>query len=128
MTHDSKVITSREEREARFLNDFRSGKFINLTTGFQNPFEIERWWNEALHTHHAELDAAIGQENILTVGYHKGEMDFGVNASISELTYEQMTEFRAMCMVAIGQAESMWRTAREKSPGMQAAQSLLRNT
>lgn len=54
------------------------------------------------------------ENNILTVGYHKGEMDFGVNCSISDLNQEQMNEFRAMCMVAIGQAESMWRNSNEK--------------
>ena len=49
----------------------------------------------------------------LTVGYHKGEMDFGINCDIDNLTYEQMNEFRVMCCVAIGQAESMWRRAQD---------------
>lgn len=49
------------------------------------------------------------ENNILTVGWHKGEMDFGVNASIRDLTYEQMRNFREMTIVAIGQAENMWR-------------------
>ncbi len=47
--------------------------------------------------------------NLLTVGYHKGEMDFGVNCSIDELTYEQMRDFREMVCIAVGQAEQMWR-------------------
>ena len=49
------------------------------------------------------------EQNLLTVGYHKGEMDFGVNCSIDELTYEQMKDFREMVCVAVGQAEQMWR-------------------
>lgn len=53
-------------------------------------------------------------ENILTVGYHKGEMDFGVNGSIRDLTYPQMKEFREMCVVALGQAENMWRSSQEE--------------
>lgn len=48
------------------------------------------------------------RKNILTVGWHKGEMDFGINGSITELSYEQMKSFREMLMVAIGQAERMW--------------------
>lgn len=55
------------------------------------------------------------ESNIISVGYFKGEMDFGVKASICDLSYEQMNELRAMTMVAIGQAESMWARAREKS-------------
>lgn len=47
-------------------------------------------------------------KEILTVGYHKGEMDFGVNASIRDLSYEEMSKFREMLVVAIGQAERMW--------------------
>lgn len=47
--------------------------------------------------------------NYLTVGYHKGEMDFGINCSIEDLTYEQMRDFRGMVCVAVGQAEQMWR-------------------
>lgn len=52
-------------------------------------------------------------KDIITVGYHKGEMDFGVNGSITELNLEQMNELRIMTMVAIGQAESIWRRYRE---------------
>lgn len=52
--------------------------------------------------------------DILNVGYHKGQMDFGVNCSIDELSYEEMRKFREMVVVAIGVAESMWRTAQEK--------------
>ena len=51
----------------------------------------------------------MNEQNILTVGYHKGEMDFGINCSIDELSYEEMRAFREMVCVAIGQAEQMWR-------------------
>ena len=55
--------------------------------------------------------------NCLSVGMHKGEMDFGVNGSVAELSQEKMQEFRAMTMVAIGIAEDMWRRAQAgKSP------------
>lgn len=54
------------------------------------------------------------ENNFLTVGYHKGEMDFGVNTSIQDLTFEQMKDFREMTIVAIGQAENMWRNEQEK--------------
>lgn len=57
-------------------------------------------------------------EKILSVGYHKGEMDFGVNASIKDLSLEQMNELRIMTIVAIGQAESMWRDSRNSSAFM----------
>lgn len=51
--------------------------------------------------------------NFLTVGYHKGEMDFGVNGSIRDLSYEEMKSFREMIVVAIGTAEDMWRREQE---------------
>ena len=47
-------------------------------------------------------------ENIITIGYDKGKIDFGVNVNISDLSYEQMNRLRIMTMVAIGQAERMW--------------------
>lgn len=51
------------------------------------------------------------KQNILTVGWYRGEVDFGVRATIQSLSQEEMDEFRAMCMVAIGTAEDMWRKA-----------------
>jgi hypothetical protein len=54
-------------------------------------------------------------ENILTVGWNKGEVDFSVRATIQDLSHSQMTEFRVMCMVAIGIAEDMYRRSKEKS-------------
>jgi len=56
------------------------------------------------------------ERTILSVGYYKGEIDFGVNAEIADFTYEQMKEFREMCMVAIGQAEMMWGRNNRKNP------------
>lgn len=48
-------------------------------------------------------------KDILTVGMKKGEWDFGVRATILELSPKEMDEFRAMIVVAIGTAEDMWR-------------------
>lgn len=61
------------------------------------------------------------ERNIISVGYHKGEMDFGVNSSICDLSLKQMNELRVMTIVAIGVAEGMWSRAREKDPGVQAS-------
>ena len=47
--------------------------------------------------------------DLITIGYHKGEMDFGVNGSVSELSLEQLKELREMIIVAIWCAEDMWR-------------------
>ena len=54
-------------------------------------------------------------ENILSVGFKKGEADFGIRATITELSSKQIDEFRSMCMVAIGTAEDMYRRSREES-------------
>lgn len=64
---------------------------------------------QATHSQQVEEAVRKSQPSLLTVGYHNGEMDFGVNCSIDELTYEQMRDFREMVCVAIGQAEQMWR-------------------
>lgn len=53
------------------------------------------------------------KEPLITVGYYKGEMDFGVLASIGELTIDQMDQLRIMTMVAVGQAEQMWARAKD---------------
>jgi len=50
---------------------------------------------------------------LFSVGYRKGEMDFGVNASIKDLTREEIKEFRNMLVVGIGTAEDMWRRGNE---------------
>lgn len=57
--------------------------------------------------------------NLLSVGYYKGEMDFGVNGTVSTLTYEEMCEFRQMIVVAIGTAEDMWRRSQEEESKQQ---------
>lgn len=54
------------------------------------------------------------ERNLLTIGFNKGEMDFGVNGEVQELSLEKMQEFRSMCMVAIGVAEDMWRREKAK--------------
>ena len=50
----------------------------------------------------------------ISVGYHKGEMDFSVNCSVADLSYEQIKELREMIVVGIGQMESMWGRARQE--------------
>ena len=54
------------------------------------------------------------EKDLITVGYHKGEMDFGISSVVGVLTYEQMKELREMIVVAIGQAERMWADKRQK--------------
>jgi len=58
------------------------------------------------------VEQARGETSLLSFRYHKGEMDFGVNGTVTELTYEQMKELREMIVVGIGQLESMWRDSR----------------
>ncbi len=52
-------------------------------------------------------------QDLITIGFHKGEMDFGVNGSVGELNYRELSELRQMIVVAIYVAEDMWR--REQS-------------
>lgn len=52
-------------------------------------------------------------DKLLSVGFEKGEADFSIKSEITELSQEKMQEFRAMCMVAIGTAEVVWRGAQE---------------
>jgi len=49
------------------------------------------------------------QANLVSIGWHKGEMDFSVSALVGKLTHEQMTELRAMICVAIGITENTFR-------------------
>ena len=53
-------------------------------------------------------------KNIITIGWHKGELDFGISGEILSLDLEQMNKLREMIVVAIGTAENMWRREREK--------------
>lgn len=50
---------------------------------------------------------------ILCVGFDKGEVDYALGARVTDLTFAQMQEFRAMIPVAIAQAEFMWRESHE---------------
>lgn len=45
----------------------------------------------------------------------KGEWDFGIRATIQDLSYEEMQQLRAMIVTAIGTAEDMWRRRPETS-------------
>jgi len=62
------------------------------------------------------------EQPIITVGYHKGEMDFGVNGSVQDLSLEEMDELRIMMCVVIQQAQNMWSRHRESLPENQAMQ------
>lgn len=54
-------------------------------------------------------------KDIITVGFDKnGDADFGVRCIVTELTYDQMKELRAMIPVAIGTMEQMWRDSQTK--------------
>ena len=60
---------------------------------------------------------------ILTVGFDKNaEAEFGVNASVMDLSHKDMKELRAMIPVAIGQMERMWYDAQMRKPENQAGQ------
>lgn len=48
-------------------------------------------------------------ENLITIGFRKGEADFSVSGEIGRLSYSEMKELRAMISVAIGTAEYMFR-------------------
>ncbi|NQT22988.1 MAG: hypothetical protein HQ579_06065 [Candidatus Omnitrophica bacterium] len=48
-------------------------------------------------------------EKLITIGYNKSEMDFGVNGSVAELSLEELRKMREMIIVAIWCAEDMWR-------------------
>ena len=53
------------------------------------------------------------KKDLITIGYHKGEMDFGVSCLVGELTLEELKELREMIVVAIWCAEDMWRRNQE---------------
>lgn len=62
----------------------------------------------------------IMDDNLLSVGPYKGEMDFSINSRITQLSREEMKDFREMVIVAIGVAEQMWGNAQDSKPGNQA--------
>ncbi len=53
-------------------------------------------------------------EYIFSVGWNKGEIDFGVCCSVQDLTLEQMNEVRKMIVVGIGTMEDMWRREQQR--------------
>ena len=53
-------------------------------------------------------------KEIITIGYHKGEMDFGVNGSVVDLSLEELNQLRIMTCVAIQQAQNMWSRGNEE--------------
>lgn len=55
--------------------------------------------------------------DLISVGYHKGEVDFSVNSSIEDLTLEELKKIREMLVVAIWCAEDMWRRKHQVSCG-----------
>ena len=63
-------------------------------------------------------------DSLVQIGYYKGEMDFGVKGTVAELTIEEMNELRIMTMVAVAQAENMWRTAQEKKEENKASEAI----
>ena len=63
------------------------------------------------------------KREFLTIGFNKyGQADFGANASVMDLSFEQMKELRAMIPVAIGVMEEMWRDAQMRKPENQACE------
>jgi len=67
------------------------------------------------------------KDAILTVGFDKnGEAEFGVRATVFDLTHAQMKELRAVIPVAIGVMEQMWRDEQMRKPENQAANAPLR--
>jgi len=49
--------------------------------------------------------------DLISVGYHKGEVDFSVNSAIANLTIEELKKIRETIVVAIWCAEDMWQKA-----------------
>lgn len=65
------------------------------------------------------------KDDILTVGFDKdGEAEFGVRATVGDLTYERMKELRAMIPVAIGVMEKMFYQAQMQKPENQAKEKM----
>ncbi len=55
------------------------------------------------------------KQDLISIGYYNGEIDFAVNGSVINLTQEQMHELRAMIVVAIGTMEDMWRLEQQRN-------------
>ncbi len=61
-----------------------------------------------------EIKKPVMERDLISVGYYKGEVDFGVNCSIAELSIEELKKIREMIIVAIWCAEDMWRRKHTK--------------
>jgi len=55
--------------------------------------------------------------DLITIGYHKGEIDFGVNGLVGTLPLKELNKLRGMIPVAIWCAEDMWRRNRKNEVG-----------
>lgn len=81
----------------------------------QNSFIREdgsNGWNDLIQ----ELETLVEPKDndILSVGFHKGEVDFGISARVSSLSHEKYNEIRTMTVVAIGIMEDMWRRSNQE--------------
>lgn len=57
----------------------------------------------------------------MSVGFNKhGEVDFAVNCSITNLSFEDMHDLRAIMPVAIRVADNMWMDEIRESPSAKA--------
>lgn len=53
---------------------------------------------------------------IIDIGYYKGEMDFGVSGSVSDLSREEFDKLRLMALTALRVADDMWMRANVEQP------------
>ena len=53
---------------------------------------------------------------MLTIGFHKGDVDYELHADINNLTLEEMQKFRMMIPVAIGETEETWKRSEMARP------------
>ncbi len=67
----------------------------------------------------AEKKKWVKEKDLITIGYYKGEMDFGVNCSVAGLSLKELNELREMIIVAIWSAEDMWRRNQKEEIGSQ---------
>ena len=54
------------------------------------------------------------KDSLIEIGYHKGELDFGVRATVANLTVEEIKELRSTIITAIYVAEDMWHKEQHK--------------
>jgi hypothetical protein len=57
------IVEERLRLEGQFVKAFKAGTFKHVTTGFQNPYEIEKWWNneltQTLQTERQKMQEAV---------------------------------------------------------------------